>query len=169
MIKKTEKPQLSNTAKIGLVGHSQGAGVAINAGDGEPNGFNITAVAAMNPYAPNWKDASSQDGPVMLIGGTDDTITPVSTYTQPAWDAIKAGDKGGLITVLQGGDHNSDAWAPPGVDPTTTNFGNYQTITNLWWQFHLNDNISAGRSLKKILDQYPWDTEYEFTPDFQLP
>jgi len=158
-----------NTSKIGLVGHSQGGGVAIKAGDGEPNGFHITAVVAMNPYAPNWNGASSQDGPVMVIGGTADTITPVSTYTQPAWDAIKAGDKGGLMTVLQGGDHNSDAWAPPGVDPTTTNFGNYQEITNLWWRYHLNDNESAGWSLKNILDQFPWDTQYEFTPYFQLP
>ena len=158
-----------NMAKIGLVGHSQGGGVAINAGDGEPNGFNITAVAAMNPYAPNWNDANSQDGPVMVIGGTADTVTPVTTYTQPAWEAIRAGDKGGLMAMLQGGDHNSDAWAPPGVDPTTTNFGNYQTITNLWWQFHLNDNASAGRALKKIFDQYPWVTEYEFTQFFQLP
>ena len=131
-VKGSEYYGVVNTSKIGLVGHSQGAGGAIKAGDGETNGFHITTVAAMKPYAPNWNGASSQDGPVMVIGGTDDATTPISTYTQTAWDAIKTGDKGVLIEVLQGGDHNSDSRAPPGMDPTTTNFGNYQTITNLW-------------------------------------
>lgn len=44
---------VANTSRIGLAGHSQGGGVAIKAGNGEPNGFNITAVVAMNPYAAN--------------------------------------------------------------------------------------------------------------------
>lgn len=158
-----------NAAKIGLAGHSQGGGVVIKAGDGEPNGFNITAVVAMNPYAANWNNADSQDGPVMIIGGSDDTVVPVETYAVPAWNKILDGGMGGVFTVLDGGDHNSDAWAPPGVDPATTNFGNYQIITNLWWQKTLNDSPSAGSSLKQILDQSPWTTQYEFTAFFQLP
>jgi len=158
-----------NTAKIGLAGHSQGGGVAIKAGDGNPNGFTIVGVVGMNPYAANWNGADSQDGPVMVIGGSNDTVTPVESYAQPAWDKVSASGYGGVFTVLQGGDHNTDAWAPAGVDPTTTNFGNFQTITNLWWQFHLNGNPSTGRSLKVILDQSPWVTDYDFTESFQLP
>ena len=158
-----------NTSRIGLAGHSQGGGVAIKAGNGEPNGFNITAVVAMNPYAANWNGSDSQDGPVMIIGGSNDTVVPVETYAVPAWNKILDGGMGGVFTVLDGGDHNSDAWAPPGVDPTTTNFGNYQTITNLWWQKTLNESPNAGNSLKQILDQYPWDTQYDFTVNFQLP
>ncbi len=73
--------------KIGLAGHSQGGGAVIKAGDGEPNGFDIAAVVAMNPFGPSWVDPGNQDGPMMLLGGTEDTTTPVSSFIA-VWDAI---------------------------------------------------------------------------------
>lgn len=148
-----------NTTKIGLAGHSQGGGAVIKAGDGEPNGFDMAAVVAMNPYGPSWIDAGKQDGPVMLLGGTADINTPVSSF-EAVWDAIQANGQGGLLAVLEGGDHNEDAWGPDGEDETEFNFGRYQEITELWWQFFLNDNKNAGRNLKRILDKDPWDTQY---------
>ncbi len=156
-----------NTAKIGLAGHSQGGGAVIKAGDGEPNGFDITAVAAMNPYGPGWVDAGNQDGPVMLIGGTDDTATPVSSFEE-VWEAIQTNDQGGLLAVLQGGTHNDDAWGPDDESAPDYNFGRYQSVTELWWQFHLNDSGNAGRQLKRALDEAPWDTQYAFTDNFEL-
>jgi dienelactone hydrolase len=148
-----------NTAKIGLAGHSQGGGAVIKAGDGEPNGFDIAAVVAMNPYGPSWIDAGKQDGPVMLLGGTADIITPVSSFLA-VWEAIQDNGQGGLLAVLEGGDHSTDAWGPEGEKPWDYNFGNYQEITELWWQFFLNDNENAVRRLKNILGKYPWDTQY---------
>jgi dienelactone hydrolase len=155
-----------NPGKIGLAGHSQGAGAAIKAGDGEPNGFDITAVVAMNPYGPSWRDAGKQDGPVMLIGGTDDDITPVSSF-EAVWEAIKINGQGGLLAVLEGGDHNTDAWGPDGEDPQDYNFGRYQKITELWWQFFLNDNESASQTLKRILNKASWITQYAFENMFE--
>jgi hypothetical protein len=163
-----EYEDVVNITKIGLAGHSQGAGAVIKAGDGEPNGLDITAVVAMNPYGPSWIDAGNQDGPVMAIGGTDDNVVPL-LYFEDAWIAIVANDQGGLLAVLQGGDHSSDAWGPVGENPEDNNFGRYQDITELWWQYHLNDNAVAGRTLKRILDKSPWDTQYVFTADFYLP
>jgi len=148
-----------NTAKIGLAGHSQGGGAVIKAGDGEPNGFDITAVVAMNPYGPSWVDAGNQDGPVMLLGGRDDLLTPVSSFIL-AWEAIKSDDQGGILAILQGGNHNDDAWGPEDEDPTDYNFGRYQKVTELWWQFTLNDKEQAGAQLKRLLDKAPWVTEY---------
>jgi predicted esterase len=142
-----------DTAKIGLAGHSQGAGAVVKAGDGEPNGFEITAVVAMNPYGPSWVDAANQDGPVMIITGSEDETTPLS-WTFPVFEAVQTNDQGGLFTVLQGADHND--------------VGLYQTVVKLWWQFTLNDRANAGRQLKRILDQDPWDTQYAFTEDFEL-
>jgi dienelactone hydrolase len=142
-----------DTAKIGLAGHSQGAGAVVKAGDGEPNGFEITAVVAMNPYGPSWVDAANQDGPVMIITGSEDETTPLS-WTFPVFEAVQTNDQGGLFTVLQGAGHNY-------VDL-------YQTVVKLWWQFTLNDRANAGRQLKRILDQDPWDTQYAFTEDFEL-
>jgi hypothetical protein len=156
-----------NIAKIGLAGHSQGGGAVIKAGDGEPNGFNITAVVAMNPYGPGWVNSGSQDGPLMLIGGTHDTATPVSSFIK-VWEAIQTNDQGGLLAVLQGGTHNDDAWGPSDEEAPHHNFGRYQGVTELWWQFHLNDRGNAGRQLKRVLDKAPWDTLYAFTENFSL-
>lgn len=150
--------------KLGLAGHSQGGGAVIKAGDGEPNGFFITATVAMNPYGPSWVNPEDQDGPMMLLGGTDDTTTPTSSFLA-VWDAISSEDgQGGLLAELEGGTHNSEAW---GVDPVTgetldsegasqQNFGEYQKVTELWWQFHLNDNARAGRQLRRLLNDDPW-------------
>ena len=157
--------------KIGLAGHSQGGGAIIKAGDGEPNGFDITATIPMNPYGPAWVNPGNQDGPMMLIGGTNDTTTPTSSF-EAVWIAIQPenGGKGGLLAELQGGTHNDDAWAPEedGDNPQDYNFGRYQRITELWWQFHLNDDARSGRALKRLLDRDPWDTQYAFTDDFEL-
>ena len=71
---------------------------------------------------------------------------------QEVFDAILyESDKGGLLAVLEGGSHNSEAW---GVyengetmsweDAHEVNFGEYQRVTELWWQFHLNDKVGAG-------------------------
>ena len=142
-----------DTAKIGLAGHSQGGGAVVKAGDGEPNGFDITTVVAMNPYGPSWVDAASQDGPVMIITGSEDTTTPLS-WTYPVFEAVQTNDQGGLFTVLQGAGHSD--------------LDRYQTVVKLWWQFILNDNVSAGKALKRILDKDPWDTQYAFTENFDL-
>ena len=48
---------LVDTSKIGLAGHSQGAGAVIKAGNGEPNGFGITAERA---FAPRSRSAPSR-------------------------------------------------------------------------------------------------------------
>lgn len=157
-----------NTTKIGLAGHSQGGGAVIKAGDGEPNGFTITGVIAMSPYSQTWTDAGSQDGPVFFIGGTEDEVIPLSWF-EDAWFAVQANDQGGMLAMLIGGDHNTDAWGPAGEDPTLYNFGNYQEVTELWWQFLLNDDVTAGFNLHCLLNNDPWITEYAFTANFELP
>ncbi len=140
-----------NTAKIGLAGHSQGGGAVVKAGDGEPNRFDITTVVTMNPYGPSWVDAANQDGPVMIITGSEDEVTPYS-WTYPVFEAVQTNDQGGLYAVLEGAGHS--------------NIGRYQTVVKLWWQFFLNDNVSADRKLKKILDKDPWDTTFSDNFDF---
>ena len=148
-----------DTTKIGLSGHSQGGGVVIKVGDGEPNGFTITGVVAMSPYGHNWNEAGNQDGPVFFIGGTEDEVVPFSWF-EDAWIAVQANDQGGILAMLIGGDHNSDAWGPPGEDPTLYNFGRYQTVTELWWRYLLKADQNAGSSLKSLLDFETWITGY---------
>ncbi len=149
----SEYQGLVDTTRIGMAGHSQGGGAVVKAGDGEPNGFDITTVVTMNPYGPGWVDAGSQDGPVLVITGSEDTVTPLS-WTYPVFEAVQTNDQGGLFTVLQGAGHND-------ID-------RYQTVVKLWWQFTLNENAGAGKKLKRILDREPWATQYAFTEGFDL-
>lgn len=142
-----------NTAKIGLAGHSQGGGAVVKAGDGEPNGFDITTVIAMNPYGPGWVNPGNQDGPVMVVTGSEDTATPYS-WTYPVFEGVQTNDQGGVYAVLQGAGHND-------ID-------RYEIVVKLWWQFTLEDQESAGSRLKRILDKDPWDTQYAFTDNFDL-
>ncbi len=53
-------------------------------------------------------------------------------------------------------------------DAQEVDFGKYQSVTELWWQFHLNNKKGKGRELKRLLDRAPWDTDYAFTEDFEL-
>jgi hypothetical protein len=157
-----------NAGKVGLAGHSQGGGAVIKAGDGEPYGFTITGVLAYSPYGPSWIDAGSQDGPVFFIGGTEDVVIPLSWF-EDAWFAVQDNDQGGILSMLIGGDHSTDAWGPVGEDPTLYDFGRFQTVSELWWRYLLNDNVVAGRSLQRLLNKDPWITEYAFTDNFELP
>jgi hypothetical protein len=146
-----------DSTKIGLSGHSQGGGAIIKAGDGEPNGFDITATIAMNPYGPGWVRPGKQDGPMMLIGGTDDTTTPTSSFLK-VWDAIQVNEIGGILAELIGGTHNDDAWAPEGEDPEQNDFGRYQNVTELWWDTYLNGNVpSFILLLQELADSNTWD------------
>jgi len=170
-------PEKADDSRIGLAGHSQGGGAVIKAGDGWTSGPDITAVVAMNPYGPAWVNPENQDGPLMLLGGTEDTTTPTPSF-QEVFDAISSpGAGGGLLAELDGGTHNSEAWGVHEDGNETTmgwenaqevNFGRYQNVTELWWRFHLNDSTQSGRQLKRLLDREIWDTQYAFTDDFEL-
>jgi dienelactone hydrolase len=134
-----------NTDKIGLAGHSQGAGAVVKAGDGEPNGFEITTVLAMNPYGPSWVSAGDQDGPVMVLTGLYDSATPES-WTFPVFEAQLETSNDGIYAVHQEGDHNS--------------LGLYDEVVALWWEYQLKGDLDARDDLFELLDDYPWDSEY---------
>ncbi|HSG41672.1 MAG TPA: hypothetical protein VLA72_00830, partial [Anaerolineales bacterium] len=136
-----------NTYKIGLAGHSQGAGAVVKAGDGEPNGFDITTVLALNPYGPSWVSAADQDGPVLVLTGSNDDVTPYA-WTYPVFEAVQTNAHGGIYAVLQGAGHS--------------NLSDYQEVVKLWWQFTLYD-ANVGSDIKNILDNNPWVTEYAFS------
>ena len=159
-----------NTNKIGLAGHSQGGGAIIKAGgDGEEVAVSITATIAMNPYGPAWVDPGNQDGPMLILGGKFDSTTPPESY-QAVWDAVAVNGIGGINAVLLEGTHNSEAW---GVFPypygetldnegaSKINFVKYQNITELWWDYFLNDNPNSLVSLiGELSDEDVWDTKY---------
>ena len=157
-----------NASKIGLAGHSQGGGAVIKAGNGwtsETDG--IAAVIAMNPYGPAWVNPENQEGPVLLLGGTADTTTPTSSFVE-VFDAISSeGGKGGILAELEGGTHNSEAWGSTfdadGNETTMgweeaqeVNFGEYQRVTELWWQIYLNDKTAREGRLNQVLNRDPW-------------
>jgi len=158
-----------NTDKIGLAGHSQGGGAIIKAGDGEPNGFTISATVAMNPYGPGWVRPGNQDGPMFIIGGTEDTTTPTSSFLA-VWEAILTNDVGGIFAELIGGTHNDDAWGPDDGDPTDYDFGEYQEVTLLWWNTYLKDDLGSFGSLwMKLADDGTWNAFFTLGDGVAVP
>jgi dienelactone hydrolase len=158
-----------NTAKMGLMGHSQGAGGVIKAGDGRSGGgdLHISGVVAMAPYGPSWVSAADQDGPVLMFAGTEDEFTLLSTIV-PILDELEMNDQGGALAVVNGGGHSDDAVGDDldgdGIvsleEALNQNFGRFQSIVENWFDFYLNDNSNAGRSLRRALKKAPFDTEY---------
>jgi dienelactone hydrolase len=132
-------------SKIGLAGHSQGAGAVVKAGDGEPNGFEITAVLAFNPYGPSWVSAPDQDGQVLVLAGENDTTTPY-TWTYPVFEALINNGVGGWYAVLD------DAGHSPLLE--------YQPVVEEWWDFKLNGSAAAEAAMQALLENPPWTTQY---------
>jgi hypothetical protein len=159
---------------IGIAGHSQGGGAVLKTGDGGMSDLDLAGIVAMNPYGPDWPRLDDLIAPAFFLGGGADTTTPPSSYVE-VWEDVKAGDEGGIFAVLPDGTHNSEAW---GVDEegntldsegaSLFDFGRYQRPTELFWDFLLNGNASAGRQLERLLGKAPWVTEYHFTENFQL-
>ena len=158
---------LVDLSRVGMAGHSQGGGVVIIA-DGARTALNYVSVLAMTPYASNWRGANNQSGPALIIAGSADDVAPADTYATPAWQEIQSSGEGGAYATLLGGDHNTDAWGPAGQDPNQFNFGRYQYVSELWWQYTLKQDSSVGATLKTLLDNTPWQTVYEVTPSFNL-
>jgi dienelactone hydrolase len=167
--------QKINARKIGLAGHSQGGGAVIKAGgDGSGLGLPITATVAMNPYGPAWVDPGFQDGPMLILGGANDTTTPPDSY-EKVWEAVSVNGIGGINATLLSGTHNSEAW---GVSPypdgetmsneeaRTVDFVQYQAITELWWDYFLNDSKGSLGILVGLLEAESWDPEFACTSDF---
>ncbi len=44
----------------------------------------------------------------------------------------------------------------PTEEAAELDFGRFQRLTELWWQFHLNDRADKGRQLKRELEKAPW-------------
>jgi hypothetical protein len=154
-------------ARIGLVGHSQGGGTVIKAGDGNKD-IEIEAVLAMNPYGPSWVRPENQTGKVLIVGGRNDTTTPPESYSAVSDAIIAQADPGGINSVLKLGTHNSDAWGTydsEGLltmsceDAAKEDFGNFQHVGWLWWEANLNDKPAAMRALQRELcDDSVWET-----------
>jgi len=148
-----------DSSNIGLVGHSQGGGAVIKAGNGNRD-ITIKAVLAMNPYGPSWVRPENQTGQVLIVGGRRDTTTPPESYQVVADAIITQADPGGINAISKAGTHNSDAWGTyddAGLftmscdDAAKEDFGNFQDPGYLWWEANLKDDGGAMSALRTML------------------
>lgn len=152
-------------SRLGLAGHSQGAGAVIKAGDGQPGGkakgptqaiaddLHISGVVAMNPYGPSFGTPETIDGPVLFLGGDLDTTTPTSSYLD-VWETVSA-NSGGILAELEGGTHNSEAWDSPSDglgNPEENNFGAFQAVSERFWASVLGDSGETMSDIGSDLD-----------------
>ncbi len=145
---------LIDVQRIGIVGHSQGGGGVLKVGANSSPDYTVSTVVAMNPYGPNWAGVGSQEGPVLMIGGGNDTTTPTSSFL-PAWELIAANGIGGLLVEKPDGTHNGDAWAPADDfdNPQNYNFGDYQEIVRLWWRIFLENADESDALLAELVSR----------------
>ena len=148
-----------DSSKIGIVGHSQGGGAVIKAGNGDKN-ITVKAVLAMNPYGPSWVRPENQTGQVLILGGRKDTTTSPESYSAVSDSIIGQGDPGGINAVSKSGTHNSDAWGTYDAeglltmscdDAAAEDFGEFQAAGFLWWEANLKDDANAMSALQTVL------------------
>jgi hypothetical protein len=151
---------------IGLVGHSQGGGAVIKAGDGNRT-ISIKAVLAMNPYGPAWVRPEDQTGQVLILGGRRDTTTPPESYEAVSEAILAQADPGGISAVSKLGTHNSDAWGTYDaeglmtmscIDAAEKDFGDFQDPGRHWWKANLENNAGAMVLLRaELCDDLTWE------------
>ena len=150
----SEYEGIVDTRRIGILGHSQGGGGVLKVGADSSPDYSVAAVVAIHPYGPNWASVGSQEAPVFMIGGGNDTTTPTSSFL-PAWDRIKANGIGGLLVEKPDGTHNGDAWAPADDfdNPQNHDFGDYQDAIRLWLSIFLDDADEGAALLMEPSDR----------------
>lgn len=147
-----------DSSKIGLSGHSQGGGAALKAGDGiltDGAGFaHITTVVAMNPYGPSFVKAQIQNDQILLLGGTNDGVTPTDSFSAVLDGVILAENPGGAQAELVGGSHCNPA--------CRTDFGVFGEASLLWWDIFLRDDLSQCPALINLFEfgSLDWNTDY---------
>jgi hypothetical protein len=155
-----------DTANIGLSGHSQGGGAALKAGDSvfydaEGEEWDITTVVAMNPYGPSFVKAMTQSGQVLLLGGTDDGVTPTESYSEVLDGVVLSGMKGGVQAELKGGNHCKPACRDM--------FGVFGEAALYWWDIFLRDNNARCADLRALIETDDWNTQYSFNASCAPP
>jgi dienelactone hydrolase len=89
-----------DATRQGVAGHSMGGGGTISAMNQRPS------VRAGVPLAP-WHSTKSWPGvrnPVMILGGQNDSIAPVSSHAIPLYNGVASGEK--AYAELAGAGHN---------------------------------------------------------------
>lgn len=121
-----------NTGRIGVAGHSQGGGGAINLG----RDMRITTVVALQPFIfgahQNPNAATGQRGPMLLLSGSEDTTARPETHQQPIFDNTNI-----PVTwlTLRGATH---------LAPMFTG-GSYRGAMTAWFRMHLLNDKQAAR------------------------
>lgn len=141
-----------DTDNIGVSGHSQGGGAALKAGDGvlEDGSTMVSTVVAMNPYGPSFVKSYEQNGQILLLGGTDDGVTPTDSFSRILENSVLNGE-GGLQAELIGGTHCNPA--------CLDDFGEFGQVSLLWFQIFLTDGDTVGQcdDLMDILSDGNWN------------
>jgi len=113
--------------RVGVSGHSQGAGGAIMAGR-DPR---ITATAPIMPGGVRGAEAE-QHGPMLLLSGSVDMTTLPARSQQPVFEAAA---RPVFWATLEGASHLA-----PGGDG-----GPYRAVTTAWFRARLMDDAVAAR------------------------
>lgn len=121
--------QKLDLSRVGATGHSQGGGGALMAG----RDARIKTIAPIMPAAagPRLEAVGEQHGPILVLSGSADVMTPPERTQQPVFEQAKTPviwatlTGAGHLTPMQGG-------------------GPYPGIVAAWFRWRLMDDAKAG-------------------------
>ena len=79
----------------------------------------------------------------------------------PAYHTIRTSRRGADLGTLLGAQHCDQVWQTP-------TFGRFQTVSDLFWQWRLNDDVRAADALMEVLDEGEWTTLLDNFPPSDL-
>lgn len=83
-------------AKTAFVGYSMGGGGSLIAAERE----SVSAVVALNPWAK--RGFSKVTAPVLIVGGSNDTVAPMSEHARPIYTSMKKSRQRAMLTRIAG-------------------------------------------------------------------
>ncbi|MEV6967444.1 hypothetical protein AB0M47_20300 [Hamadaea sp. NPDC051192] len=134
-----------NTAKLGLSGHSMGAGASVLAGSRNHAVTTVANLAAAETNPSAVTAAASVTAPMMLVGGSADTIAPISSNARPVYNA-KAAPK--QLRTIVGGFHcgfidGSSLFCDSGSISRATQLQVTRRLLTDWFRYYLAGDSTA--------------------------
>ena len=133
----------------GASGHSMGGGASLLAASGDPRFVTVANLAAAETRPSAIAAMPSITAPVLLIGGSDDTIAPVADHQRPMFEAKANGPS--QLRIIQGGSHcgflDPDPLLALGCDTGSMSHSTQMAITQQllgdWFRFELLGDTSV--------------------------
>ncbi|MBN2497407.1 MAG: hypothetical protein JXR96_22640 [Deltaproteobacteria bacterium] len=167
---RTGDPDGAFAGRIGkpaVMGHSMGGAVAFMAADLDASPFEALAVLSPGSLDAAFEAAERLELPGLLLGGTDDCLTPIDEVTEPLFELLGSTDK--TLIRIQGAGHcqfsepeencelaRTRLCGPEEPDPSLSREAQHELSARLlapWLASRLAGDTGAAAAFEQLLEQ----------------